>query len=119
MNIARGLGWAAGALVVLLLSFVVGGYFYLRSTVPEYDGTISVEGISGEVEIIRDSFGMPHIYGSSEEDVSLALGYCIAQDRLFQMEMIRRTVKGELSATSELLGKDMVLVDRLFKTIKS
>ena len=114
MKIARGIGWAAGALVVLLLSFIVGGYLHLRSTVPEYNGEIAATNINSEVEIIRDSYGMPHIYGADDKDVSFALGYCTAQDRLFQMEMIRRTVKGQLA---EVIGEDLVDVDRLFKTI--
>ncbi|MCP4567255.1 MAG: penicillin acylase family protein [FCB group bacterium] len=114
MKIARGIGWASGALVVLLLSFAVGGYIHLRSTLTEYDGRIGAEDISAEIEIIRDSFGMPHIYAANDRDAAFALGYCTAQDRLFQMDMIRRTIHGRLA---EVIGEDMVAVDRLFLTI--
>lgn len=114
MKLARGIGWAAGALVVLLLSFAVGGYIHLRSTLTEYDGRIAAEDISAEIEIIRDSFGMPHIYAANDRDAAFALGYCTAQDRLFQMDMIRRAVNGRLA---EVIGKEVINVDRLFLTI--
>jgi penicillin amidase len=103
-----------GLIIVLILSTLVGGYIFLSSTAPELDLTIAVSEIGAEVEIIRDSYGMPHIYAHTEEDAAFALGYCTAQDRLFQMELIRRTVGGRLS---EILGEDLVKVDKLFRTI--
>jgi len=114
MKIARGIGWVAGALVILFLSFAIGGYMHLKSTLTEYNGVIAAQEISAEIEIIRDSFGMPHIYAANDRDAAYALGYCTAQDRLFQMEMIRRTVNGRLA---EVIGKDYINVDRLFLTI--
>jgi penicillin amidase len=103
-----------GLIVVLIVSFGVGVYIYLRSTVPSYKRDIVAEGISDKVDIVRDDYGMPHIYAATEEDAAFGLGYCMAQDRLFQMEMLRRSVKGELS---EVLGPGFVDVDRLFRTI--
>jgi penicillin amidase len=106
--------WVVGLVAVLVVSIFVGIYIYLNSTLPEYNGEIAVTGISGEVEIIRDSFGMPHIYAATDKDAAFALGYCTAQDRLFQMELIRRSIRGRLS---EVLGEDFVDIDRLFRTI--
>jgi len=111
MKVVKLLG---GLIAVLIVSIVVGVYLYLHSTLPEYEGNLAAGGITGEVEIIRDSFGMPHIYAASDEDAAFALGYCMAQDRLFQMELVRRSVTGRLS---EILGKRFIDVDRLFRTI--
>jgi len=108
------LKFIAGLLIVLIISFAVGVYIYLRSTVPDYKGEIIADGVGNEVEIIRDNYGTPHIYASSDEDAAFALGYCLAQDRLFQMEMLRRSVKGELA---EVLGPGFLDVDRLFRTL--
>ncbi len=100
-------------LAVVGLSFI-GVYGYLRMTLPDYDGEISIPGINGSVEIIRDSYGMPHIYSQTDEDAYFALGYCMEQDRLFQMDVLRRAVKGRLS---EILGESVLSVDKLFRTI--
>ncbi len=110
----RILRWIGSLVAVLLLSIIIGVYIFLRSTLPEYDGEIIADGVTGEVEIIRDTFGMPHIYAATDQDAAFALGYCTAQDRLFQMELIRRSVRGRLA---EVLGKDFVDVDRLFRII--
>jgi penicillin amidase len=114
MRSFKWLGWSLGLMAVLLASIIVGGYLYLRSTTPEYNGSIIADGITAEVEIIRDTYGMPHIYAATDEDACFALGYCTAQDRLFQMDMIRRTVRGRLS---EVIGEEVLDVDRLFRII--
>jgi len=101
-------------LVVLFISFGIGAYFYLTNTVPDYEQDIITQGINRPVEIVRDEFGMPHIFAASEADAFFALGFCSAQDRLFQMDMIRRTVRGQMA---EIAGKELVGVDKLFRTI--
>jgi len=97
------------ALLVLLI-----GFGYLRSTLPEYDGAIEAAGLHGKVEILRDSFGMPHIYAQDAHDVAFGLGYSMAQDRLFQMDLVRRATRGRLS---EVMGEATVKVDRFFLTL--
>jgi penicillin amidase len=92
----------------------VGVYAYLRSTLPDYNGEITVTGIIKPVDIIRDAYGMPHIYAKTDEDASFALGYCMAQDRLFHMDLMRRAARGKLA---EILGKDLVPADKYFRTI--
>ena len=110
----RMLKWMVSILFILTIVIIAGAYIYLRSTLPDYDGEMRIPGLTGDVEIIRDSFAMPHIYAGSNEDAYFALGYCMAQDRLFQMDMVRRAARGKLA---EILGPDLVPVDRFFRTI--
>jgi penicillin amidase len=113
-SIMKVLKWGVSVLLGLIIVIFLGVYGYLRSTLPDYEGEMTIPGITNPVEIIRDSFGMPHIYADSDEDAFFALGYCMAQDRLFQMDMVRRAARGKLS---EILGQDLVRVDRFFRTI--
>jgi penicillin amidase len=110
----RVLKWILGILLGLIVVIFVAVYAYLRSTLPDYNGEITVSGIKEPVEIIRDSYAMPHIYAQTDEDAFFALGYCMAQDRLFQMDIVRRATRGKLA---EILGKDLVPVDKFFRTI--
>ena len=71
--------------------------------------TISEPSLSADVMVYRDSYGVPHIYGTNESDVIFALGYCQAQDRLFMMEMARRLTRGQMSA---IMGDSMLETDR-------
>lgn len=102
------------SLVGLILLVTITAYFYLRSTAPDYSGTLTLEGLKSEVEVLYDNYGVPHIYAQNEEDAYYALGYVHAQDRLFQMEMIRRAAGGRLS---EILGEELLPVDKLFRTL--
>jgi penicillin amidase len=106
--------WILGIVLILLVAVVIVVYGYLRATLPDYDGEVVVSGIDSDVTIIRDDFGMPHIYADSEGDAYFALGYCIAQDRLFQLDLIRRVITGRLS---EIMGESVVDVDKLFRTL--
>ncbi|MBL7128496.1 MAG: penicillin acylase family protein [Ignavibacteria bacterium] len=77
-------------------------------------GNIKVEGISKNVNIYKDKFGVPHIEAENENDLYYSLGYIHAQDRLWQMDMARRVAEGRLS---EILGNDALVYDKLFRTI--
>lgn len=90
---------AAALLVVLLLG---GVYWLLRSSLPQLDGELRVEGLSDEVIVTRDALGTPSIVAKSREDAAQALGVLHAQDRFFQMDLLRRVPSGRLS---ELLGE--------------
>ena len=108
--------WIVGILLGLILVIIGGGYIYLRSTLPDYTGKMTVPGLIKPVEIIRDSYGMPHIYAQTDQDAYFVLGFCMAQDRLFHMDLMRRAGRGQLA---EILGKDLVSVDRFFRTINA
>ena len=90
------------ALIVLgLAAFALAWWFAARS-IPDYSGTYAVQGVTAPVEIVRDNASVPHIFGETDPDVFFALGYAHAQDRLWQMTMLRRTAQGRLS---ELFGE--------------
>jgi len=82
---------------------------------PEMDGAISIPGLEAEVEVLRDPWGVPHIYAQKLDDLFFAQGFVQAQDRLWQMEMYRRTGEGRLS---EILGPDALSHDRLARLIR-
>lgn len=107
----RRIGLAALALVIIGGS---GGYLWLRTSLPQISGTIRVAGLSGLVEIIRDREGIPHIRAKSAKDAYFALGFVHAQDRLFQMDFMRRLGAGRLS---EVMGDPTIRIDKLMRTL--
>ena len=94
-------------LLFLLFTF---SYFWLKSTAPVYSGEKKIQGIIESVEITYDDFGVPHIYANNAHDAYFALGFAQAQERLFQMEMIRRATSGKLS---EILGESLLAIDKI------
>jgi penicillin amidase len=102
-------GIALLTLFVLLLA--VGSWLYtlIRASLPQLDGAVSVAGIEAEVSIERDSLGIPTIEGAGRADVAHGLGFVHAQDRFFQMDLMRRQAAGELSG---LFGESAVPLDR-------
>ena len=86
------IGVFAAAVVIVSLT-----WFTVRSSLPQLDGTLVVEGVSAPVSIIRDRDGIPTISGENRYDVAYALGFAHGQDRYFQMDLIRRDAAGELS----------------------
>ena len=101
-------------LLILALFILAAGYIYLQTTKPNYAGELKLTGLKEEVEVLYDDYGVPHIYAQNEEDAYFALGFVHAQDRLFQMEMIRRAASGRLS---EILGPKLLKTDKLFRTL--
>jgi penicillin amidase len=99
---------AAGLLAVAALVFAVC-YFTLRASLPQLDGRIEADSLSAEAAIERDAQGVPTITASSRLDLALATGYAHAQDRFFQMDLMRRAAAGELA---ELLGASLVETDK-------
>lgn len=85
-----------------------------NSKLPKINGNIYVHGLKETVEIIRDRWGIPHIYAKNTHDALFAQGYVHAQDRLWQMELNRRVARGKLS---EFIGKDGLDTDRVCKTM--
>ncbi len=101
-------------LLLLLLILGGGAYLYLRSSLPQVEGRIVVEGLKAEVTIARDSDGVPLITASDDEDAAFGLGYAHAQDRLFQMELMRRSGAGRLA---EVFGAQAVGSDRQMRVL--
>lgn len=106
-------------LVVLVVVVIVVGALFVRSVarrgLPDYDATVAISGISQEVTVYRDAFGIPHIYAQTEDDLYRAVGYCMAQDRLWQMDLLRRVCTGRLS---EIFGEDLVETDLLMRSLR-
>lgn len=100
-------------IVVLLIATLLSWYFAVRS-IPDYNDKYKVEVITAPVEIIRTTEGVPHIFGKSDEDVFFALGLAHAQDRLFQMTVLRRAAQGRLS---EIYGPGAFLADDLARRL--
>jgi len=102
-----------GAIVLGLLGLVLAYYILSRSLV-NYDEDFTLSGISAPVEIIRNNDNVPHIFGKTDADVYFALGFAHAQDRLWQMTMLRRTAQGRLS---EVFGTTTIKVDELLRRL--
>jgi penicillin amidase len=89
-------------------------YFFLNSLKPVYEGEKTIKGLSSETKTYFDNFGIPHIEAENEKDAMLALGYVHAQERLWQIELVRRIAPGRLS---EIFGDVMIDNDKLFATL--
>jgi penicillin G amidase len=105
----RILYYAACLLLVAIIAVIWWLYWIARSPLPQLDGNSAVPGISAKVRVLRDSHGVPTIEASTLEDLFFAQGYVTAQDRLWQMDMMRRAAAGELS---EVIGDATLKMDR-------
>lgn len=101
----------SGLIILGILSVVLLYWFFSRS-IPAYDETLRVSGIAASVEIVRDNAGVPHVFGSSDRDVYFGLGLAHAQDRLWQMLLLRRMAQGRMA---ELFGAERVRQDELMR----
>lgn len=101
-------------LVCLAVGVFVLAYYFASRSLPDYDDETTLAGIAAPVEIIRNNANVPHIFGSSDADVFFALGYAHAQDRMWQMTMLRRTAQGRLS---ELFGERTLPIDKLLRRL--
>ncbi|MFD0760636.1 penicillin acylase family protein [Lutibacter aestuarii] len=93
---------------------ILGGWMYYNSLKPTYSGNLSLSAIDKKAEVYFDDYGIPHIYAETEKDALTVLGYVHAQDRLWQMELMRRIAPGRLS---EIFGKDMLKNDKFFVSL--
>ncbi len=88
-------------------------WWYIYRPLPQIDGSASLPGLHQEVTVERDRWGVPHIRAASVEDLAEAQGYVMAQDRLWQMDLLRRVARGQLS---EILGPRTLPFDKEFRT---
>ncbi len=101
------------ALALAVIGVALAYYLASRS-LPEYDKDLPVAGTTADIEIVRDNAGVPHILALSDRDAFFGLGYVHAQDRLWQMTLLRRTAQGRLS---ELFGTRTVETDTLLRRL--
>src|SRR5262245_63046239 len=90
------------------------GYILLRNTVIPASGRLAIAGLSAPVEVVGDKEGVPHIFAKTTDDLYTALGFAHAQDRLWQMELQRRTGQGRLS---EIFGERTFTTDVFLRTL--
>ncbi len=111
--------WKKTLLTVASIAGVAGGlygtyYVLTHRPLPKKDGTLHLEGLHEDVEVIIDIYGVPHIYAHNEDDLYFAQGYIHAQERLWQMELNRRLAAGRLT---ELFGPIALEVDRFTRRL--
>ena len=106
-------GYVLLALIVLTVAAAGGGYAYLRRSLPRVAGTLAVPGLQAPVSVYRDSYGVPHIFAANRHDLYFAQGYVTAQDRLWGMELLRRSAAGRLS---EIFGASQVDTDKFLRS---
>src|SRR6202049_3743646 len=108
-GLGRALAFVLIAVLVLILGALAWVYSVARSALPQLDGSLKVSGLSGRVRVIRDGHGVPTIDATSLDDLFFTQGFVTAQDRLWQMDMMRRFAAGEIS---EILGDEFLPHDR-------
>jgi penicillin amidase len=108
-RIVRILLWLVLAGLILVAGALGYAYYVAHSALPQLDGRLQISGLAAPVTVTRDSHGVPTIEAANLEDLFFAQGYVTAQDRLWQMDIMRRFGSGELS---EILGEDLLKVDR-------
>jgi penicillin amidase len=100
-------------LALVVLATLGGGYLFYRA-MPATSGVETLPGLSAEVRVWRDHFGVPHIFAASMDDAARALGYAHASERMFQMEILRRVGQGRMA---EIRGADLLGVDKFIRTV--
>lgn len=101
-------------LLILIVILTIGVFSYLQYLQPKLNKELRLEGLKDKVEVLYDNYGIPHIYASNQDDLFQAFGYVHAQDRLFQMEILRRLADGRLS---EVFGDKALPTDKFFRTL--
>jgi len=101
-------------ILLVIIGLIIGTFIYMQGQKPDYDGKLKLKGLKAEVDVYFDQWAIPHIYAHNAHDAYMALGYVHAQERLFQMEMMRRVASGRLA---EILGKDLVPTDKFFRSL--
>ncbi|HEX6234319.1 MAG TPA: penicillin acylase family protein [Jiangellaceae bacterium] len=113
-RIAYALSVVAGLVVLAIVAAAAFTVWSVRRPYPDYGGTVEVSRLQGEVEIIRDEHGIPHVYADTAEDLFRAQGYVHAQDRFWEMDVRRHIGAGRLS---ELFGETSIEADAFLRTL--
>src|SRR5690606_38360695 len=104
----------AAVLVVVLVGGAITLFSISRRALPDTGGEFRVEGLQGEVQVVRDERGVPQIYATTTHDLFMAQGYVHAQDRFFEMDLRRHITAGRLS---ELVGEAGLSTDRVIRPL--
>lgn len=109
----------ATIILVMIVLILAGGIIYLNRVknraVPDYNENVDLQNLTGPVTVFRDSMGIPHIYAATEMDLYRTVGFVMAQDRLWQMDLMRRITTGRLA---EVLDPGLVGADQLFRALE-
>ena len=105
-------------IAILLFALIIVFFFFIGHTakkgLPDYATDIRLKGLTDSVSVFRDSLGIPHIYARNECDLYMVTGYLLAEDRLWQMDLLRRVTLGRLS---EIFGDDFIETDLLLRSL--
>jgi penicillin G amidase len=104
---------ASFVLAVIVVALLAGAWLFYRA-MPASSGAETLPGLSAEVRVWREHFGVPHIFAASMDDAARALGYVHASERMFQMEIMRRVGQGRMA---EIRGADLLHVDKFIRTL--
>jgi penicillin amidase len=117
VRIGTGLTKFLAGTALASLVFLTGAFFQVRGALPPYSGSIHAAGLKAPVEILRDKNAVPHIIAGSLEDAAFGLGYVHAQDRFWQMELLRRLGQGRMSelVPPALIGTTLLDTDRTMR----
>ncbi len=106
-------------ILVLLLVAATAGFLFIRNlshrSLPDYNADIQLKGLHTPVEVYRDRYAIPHVIAGDEHDLYVAVGYLLAEDRLWQMDMLRHVTEGRLS---EIFGDDYIETDLLLRALR-
>lgn len=107
------------SLVLFLIVVAIGAYFFVNhlstKAIPDYDQNVELLNLTDEVEVYRDSLAIPHIYAKNEADLFRTVGFVMAQDRMWQMDLLRRVTQGRLA---EIFGADLINTDLFLRALR-
>ncbi|MDP1747972.1 MAG: penicillin acylase family protein, partial [Reyranella sp.] len=117
LRLGAGLLKLLAGTTLAILVFLAGTFFQVRGALPPYSGHVEAAGLKAPVEILRDKNAVPHIIAGSIEDAAFGLGYVHAQDRFWQMELMRRLGQGRLSEIipPRVIGGGLIDTDRTMR----
>ena len=102
-------------LVVIAIGASIFVYHLSTKAIPDYNQTVELTGLTEEVQVYRDSLAIPHIYAKNEADLYRTVGFIMAQDRMWQMDLLRRVTQGRLA---EIFGADLINTDLFLRALR-
>ncbi len=107
-------------IIIFFTTIIIAGIILIqyisKRPLTSYEEDITLKGLKSEVKVYRDEYAIPHIYAENEHDLYCAVGYVMAQDRLWQMDLLRRATTGQLA---EIFGEDLIDSDLLLRSLRS